>query len=179
MWSGKWLCAGIVLPALMMPVSHSMAATTTANAEVIINATFTMPTCELVMPATVQLGWLNTGIKTHRPVQIDISCPDGAVVTALYATAMSGVLLPGMKDKMTMQTSSGNTAGTAAAFWLTDSDGKTINLEGSGATSSDKRFCKGDAVALRSCSVVPNTEVFADTPREEVSATVKFSIVYP
>ncbi|WP_336285926.1 fimbrial protein [Citrobacter arsenatis] len=161
----------------MITLPHGHAATATAT--VVINATFTMPPCTLTMPATVQLGGLNTGTgtATHSPVKIDIDCPDGEnVETALYAQHMSGVLSG--TDKMTMVPGSGTTSGTPALFWLKESGGATVRLDGTGADIAGNAFCRGTAVK-RSCTLTPVTQVFADTVREEVGATVRFNVMYP
>lgn len=173
MCSGKWLSGVFFLPVLMITLPHGHAATAT----VVINATFTMPPCTLTLPATVQLGGLNTGTATHRPVKIDIDCPDSAdMETALYAQNMSGVLSG--TDKMTMVPGSGTTSGTPALFWLKESGGATVRLDGTGADIADNAFCRGTAVK-RSCTLTPVTQVFADTVREEVGATVRFNVMYP
>lgn len=177
MCSGKWLSAFFFLPALVMLAPHGRAATATAT--VIINATFTMPTCTLTMPDTVLLGDLKNGTKTHNAVRIDIDCPDsGNMETGLYALKMSGELSGA--DKMTMvSTSGGRSAGSPALFWLTESGGSTpVKLDGTGETVADNAFCRGTALK-RTCSLTPVTRVFENTPREEVSATVRFNVMYP
>ena len=176
MWSGKWLSAVIFLPVLVILVPSGRAATATAT--VIINATFTMPTCTLTMPDIVPLGDLKNGTKIHSAVQIGIDCPDGGnVETGLYARKMSGELSG--TDKMTMVPSSGSVTGNPALFWLTERGGTTpVKLDGTGADVADNAFCRGTAVK-RTCSLTPVTQVFADTVREEVSATVRFNVMYP
>lgn len=175
MRSGKWLSAGVFLPVLMISVPHAHAATATTT--VTVNATFTARPCTLTLPATISLGGLNTGTATHRPVKIDIDCPDSAdVETALYAQNVSGVLSG--TDAMTMVPASGSTGGTPALFWLTGEEGTNIKLDGSGADSVSNAFCRG-AAAKRSCTLTPVTQVFANTVREEVGATVRFNVMYP
>lgn len=175
MCSGKWLSALFFLPVLMITLPHGHAATATAT--VIINATFTMQPCTLTLPATVQLGRLNIGTTTHSPVKIDIDCPDGAEVeTGLYAQNMSGVLSG--TDKMTMAPASGSVAGNPALFWLKESGGATVKLDGTGADIAGNAFCR-DTGRIRSCTLTPVTQVFADTVREEVGATVRFNVKYP
>lgn len=175
MCSGKWLSGVFFLPVLMITLPHGHAATATAT--VVINATFTMPTCTLTMPSIVSLGSLKNGTKAHSPVQIDIECPDGgSVETGLYASQMSGELSG--TDKMTMVPASGSVAGNPALFWLKESGGATVKLDGTGADIADNAFCRGTAVK-RSCSLTPVTQVFTDTVREEVAATVRFNVMYP
>ncbi|ECD6034721.1 fimbrial protein [Salmonella enterica] len=176
MHSSKKLSVGLLLALVFGGQCDASAIPVIANAIVTINATFTAPTCKLTMPDTVQLGGLNTGTSTHHPINIDIDCPDGASIeTGLYAQKLSGQL-SGI-DKITMEYTSGGGV-NPALFWLTESDGTIVKLDGSGEDNAAHAFCRGTAV-LRRCILTPNTQVFSDTTRGKVSATVRFSVMYP
>lgn len=174
MWSGKWLSVGVVLSTLLLvsPVRSE-----TATATLSIPVVFSMPTCTLTMPGSVQLKVLNVGTVSHPPVSIDIDCPDGGnIETGLYAGKVSGELSG--TDKMTMVPSSGSVTGNPALLWLTETAGVPVKLDGTGADVADNAFCRGTGVK-RSCSLTPVTQVFPDTVGEEVSATVRFNVMYP
>lgn len=176
-WSSQWqyTVAVLALPVLMLAAPTSWAATATAT--VTINATFTMPTCTLTMPnsGVVQLGGLGPGITNHPSVKIGINCPgSGRVETGLYAQQISGALSG--TDKVTMVGST--TTSTPALFWLTAGGTTAIKLDGTGASTTANAFCRGTGDE-RECTLTPHTQVFPGTPREEVSATVRFNVMYP
>lgn len=176
MRSAKWLSAGMLLPALMLPLQGSIAATEVAKATVTFSGIYTVPPCSLTMPSEVRLGSMKTGTQRFGSLHIDISCSSDTIEAALYARNMSGSLSG--KNRMTMTPTSGSSSGKPALFWLTDADGKDITLDGTGETNRDERFCGGLGKARR-CTLTPNTEVFADTPLEETRATVRFTLGYP
>lgn len=174
MWSSKGLIACIMFPGLMVSIQNGIAAT--SSAVVVINGTFTIPPCTLVMPAIVQLGEFRNGVRAHSPVEISINCPDATVPTALYAEKMSGALSGGNK-KMTMVPQAGSLSGNPALFWLAYGSGY-IALDGGGATDVNRAFCQGSG-SVRTCTLTPYTQVFTNTTREQVSATVRFNVMYP
>lgn len=146
-----------------------------STATVTLRATFTAPPCSITTPDQVFLGAMLPGSRSYLPFNISISCPS-ATATALYAQIVQGALTSGAPDRVNM-TSPAGSPGTPAQLWLTDADGKTVTLDGSGATDSTKGFCAG--TADRSCTLTPSVQVAADTPKGQTTATVRFSVMYP
>ncbi|HIF2601742.1 TPA: hypothetical protein ACXZWN_004528 [Salmonella enterica] len=141
-----------------------------------IYLTLTVPTCTLKMPDVVSLGNLKTGTSAHQPVKIEIQCPDASgIKTGLSAVNVTGELEGAGNDKMTMVSSSGKpTTGHPALLWLMDSNGSNIKLDG----DKSNVFCQGVSIS-RICTLIPHTQVFSDTIREKVEATVRFNVTYP
>ncbi|MEG2398566.1 MAG: fimbrial protein [Citrobacter sp.] len=166
------LMSSLVL--LMAGVNQAHAATNTATATVTLKATFTAPPCTLTVPDQVFLGSILQGIKSYRPFSVEISC-QMVTNTALYAEVVSGTLTSGSTTRMDM-TGPANT-GTPAQLWLTAPDGNAVRLDGSGNTTPTSRFCSGNT--NRSCTLTPYTQVAADTPRGQTSATLRLSVAYP
>lgn len=158
---------------LLLAGTHpARAASSTAT--VTLKATFTAPPCSITTPDQVFLGSMLPGSRSYLPFNISISCPS-ATSTALYAQIVQGVLTSGTPDRVDMTGPAG--AGTPAQLWLTDAGGKTVMLDGSGATDSSRGFCAG--TADRSCTLTPSVQVAADTPKGQTTATVRFSVMYP
>lgn len=162
------MAAGIT--SLLSNITPANAAISTDT--VTLKATFTAPPCTLTVPDQVFLGSILQGTKSYRPFSVEISCP-ATTNTALYAEAVSGSLAAA--DMMTM--TGPGTPGQPANIWLTDPDGKKVVLDGSGKTTPGVQFCSGNT--NRSCVLTPYTQVFADTPRGQTSATLRFSVTYP
>ncbi|MDQ4429067.1 fimbrial protein [Yokenella regensburgei] len=166
------LMSSLVL--LMAGVNQALAATNTATVTVTLKATFTAPPCTLTQPDQVFLGSILQGKQSYTPFSVEIACPT-PTNTALYAEVVSGTLTAGSTTRVNM-TAPVNT-GTPAQLWLTSPDGNPVTLDGSGNTTPASRFCSGDA--SRSCVLTPYTQVAADTPRGETTATLRLSVAYP
>ncbi|MBC3378675.1 fimbrial protein [Serratia fonticola] len=145
-----------------------------STATVTLKATFTAPPCTIATPDQVFLGGMLPGSRSYLPFNISISCPS-VTSTVLYAQIVQGVLTSGSTDRVDMSGPAGS-MGTPAQLWLT-TEGKTVTLDGSGATDSAKGFCAG--TADRTCSLTPSVQVVADTPKGQTTATVRFSVMYP
>lgn len=162
--------------ALLVTGGHRVHAADTyrASATVTLKATFMAPPCTLTVPDTVFLGSILRGQQNYRPFSVEIACPT-ATETALYAEVVSGTLTSGSTTRMDM-TGPVNT-GTPAQLWLMAPDGNAVMLDGSGNDSLASRFCGGNS--NRSCSLTPYTQVAADTPRGQTTATLRISVAYP
>lgn len=159
---------------LIIAVAHN-AHSATATASVKLKATFIAPPCTITTPDRVPLGMMLPGSRSYLPFSITISCLS-ATPTFLYAQIVQGSLSAGTTDRVDMNGPAGTT-GTPAQLWLTDSDGKTVILDGSGASDNTKGFCTG--TTDRTCRLTPSVQVAANTPKGLTTATVRFSVAYP
>ncbi|HFV9915423.1 TPA: fimbrial protein [Salmonella enterica subsp. diarizonae serovar 61:l,v:z35] len=160
------------LALLMASSGTHQALALTVTKQMTIKLIVAQPTCSLTMPETALLGSIPEGTWARPPFSITIEC-DTPIRTALYAKVVRGSLIQGAADRMAM---TGAGEGTPVKLWMTDEDGQNITLDGSGSTDSSKGFCNG--TNRRSCTLTPYTQVAADTPRGNVSATLRFSVVY-
>lgn len=162
------LMSSLVL--LMTGSGTHQALALTVTKQMTIKLRVEQPTCSLTLPESVLLGSIPEGTHDRPPFSITTEC-DTPVRTALYAQVVSGRLSSADRMEMT-----GSGEGTPVKLWMKDEDGRNITLDGSGGTDSSKGFCSG--AGQRSCTLTPYTQVAADTPRGNVSATLRFSVVY-
>ncbi len=165
------------LAALMMTVmaGSGQAATTTATATLTINATFTMPSCDIQVPSSYNLGTLTPGTKEHGDLKITWTC-EGAqsVKTALTAGIVAGIADGDNKVRLM----AGGQA-TGAVLSLRDkSDRSLIKLTGHQAGGY---FCSDSSATtgMRTCTLTPITEVDRNGPFGLASATLNFAVAYP
>ncbi|EPS0558337.1 fimbrial protein [Enterobacter roggenkampii] len=145
-----------------------------ASATIPVEVTFIDPPCSIVVPDTVSLGYMLTGTHSYDPVYITINC-SSLKSSAIYAEIVQGTLTSGYTDRLNMIGPTGS-SGSPVQFWLVDSDGKTISIDGSGITNPASQFCEGSET--RQCSFTPLTMISTDTPRGQTQAILRFSIVY-
>lgn len=169
------LFAGTGIGLLLMLTGIHSAYSATATASVTLKATFIAPPCTITTPDQVPLGMMLSGSRSYLPFSIDISCPS-ATSTFMYVQIVQGALTAGTSDRVDMSGPAG-TPGTPAQLWLTDSDGKKVTLDGSGASDNTKGFCAG--TTDRTCHLTPSVQVAANTPKGLTTATLRFSIAYP
>lgn len=149
----------------------------TASATVTLNITVTQPSCTLTMPETVSLGGMLQGIRSYAPLFIDIRCGSGSGVTsALYAEIVQGFPTAGYVDRINM-IAPADSSGTAAQLWLKTVDGNSVVMDPNGSSNMDSQFCRGSTD--RQCTLIPYTQIAADTPRGITSAVVRVSVTYP
>ena len=169
------LFAGTGIGLLLMLTGIHSTYSATATASVTLKATFTAPPCTITTPDQVPLGMMLPGSRGYLPFSITFSCTN-STSTFLYAQIVQGVLTAGTSDRVDMSGPAG-TPGTPAQLWLTDSDGKTVTLDGSGATDNTKGFCTG--TTERTCRLTPSVQVAANTPKGLTTAIIRFSVAYP
>lgn len=155
---------------LMAGSGTNQALALTVTKQMTIRLTVAQPTCSLTLPESVLLGSITEGTSGRPPFSITTEC-DTPVRTALYAQVVSGRLSSADRMEMT-----GSGEGIPVKLWMTDEAGKSITLDGGGGTDSSKVFCIG--TEKRSCTLTPYTQVAANTPRGNVSASLRFSVVY-
>ncbi|OVZ80120.1 hypothetical protein CV016_20005 [Yersinia kristensenii] len=118
------------------------------------------------------LGVISNGRKTHAPFTVDITCQgDTPVKTALTARNQNGNLVAG-NDKMVLPI--GGNVGSSGPLLGLENNGKNVMLTGNEVDA----FCVQTGINS-SCSLSPVTEVSASDPRGEISATIRFDVVYP
>lgn len=179
-WTMNWnnyvpanvLMQGFVVSVLLAGSATHQALALTVMKQMTIKLTVEQPTCSLTLPESVLLGSIPQGTYDRPPFSITTEC-DTPVRTALYAQVVRGSLSQNSADRMEM---TGIGGGTPVKLWFTDEDGRRITLDGSGSTDSSKAFCSG--TERRSCTLTPYTQVAANTPGGNVSATLRFSVVY-
>ncbi|EKO4894633.1 TPA: fimbrial protein [Salmonella enterica subsp. enterica serovar Stanley] len=164
------LMSSLVL--LMAGSGTHQALALTVTKQMMIKLKVEQPTCSLTLPDSVPLGSLPEGTHARPPFSITAEC-ETPVRTTLYAQVVSGILSAGSADRMEM---TGSVGGTPVKLWMADEDGQNITLNGSGSTDSSKGFCSG--TERRNCILTPYTQVAANTPPGDVSATLRFSMTY-
>lgn len=167
------------LAALMMVVAGSGQAATSATATLIINVTFTQPSCEITVPPAYNLGILTPGPKTHAPLDITWKCEgDTPVTTALTAAIVRGGTAS-RNDQVVLLTDSGTPTGAILSLREKKSS-NLINL--TGPTAGDY-FCSDDSATpgttMRTCTLTPETNVSQNGPFGLASATLRFEVGYP
>lgn len=147
----------------------------TATATLTMNANFSAPPCTVTVPGNIFLGAILPGEKIYPSFTVDVNCTS-ATRAALYAEPASGEpLISGMTTRIEMSGPAG-VAGTPAQFWL-NTEGKEIDLTGTGATDTARTFCEG--TDSRGCTLTPATQVVMDTPKGQTTATIRIGIMYP
>ncbi|HHH7324890.1 TPA: F18 fimbrial protein FedE [Escherichia coli] len=165
------------LAALMMVVAGSGQADTSATATLIINVTFTQPSCEIKVPPSYYLGTLTPGSKPHIPLNITWKCEgDTPVKTALTATIVRGGTTS-RDDQVVLLTDSGTPTGATLSLREKKST-SLIKLTGAG-----DYFCSDDSATpgttIRTCTLTPETNVSQNGPFGLASATLLFEVGYP
>lgn len=168
-----------VLAALMMTVmTGSAQAASTATATLTINVTFTQPSCDISVPPSYNLGTLTLGSNTHAPLDITWTCEgDTPVTTALTATIVKGN--SSGDEKVVLQTDSGSDTGATLSLREKESN-SLIKLTG---PTAGNYFCSDASsepgVTVRTCTLVPETNVSQNGSFGLVSATLRFEVGYP
>lgn len=164
------------LAALMMVVAGSGQAATTATATLTINVTFTQPSCNIQVPSSYNLGLLVQGEqnKEHVPLKITWTCEGSAPQkTALTATVVGSAGKVG-DEKVYLMT--GESQRTGATLSLKEKTGDSlIKLDGQSPFCSDAK----EATGMRTCTLIPMTEVSRDGALGEASVTLRFEVDYP
>lgn len=166
------------LAALMMVMAGSGQAATSAEATLMINVTFTQPSCDIQAPISYNLGTLTPEVKTHAPLEITWTCADGGtpVKTALTAAIVKGRASD--DDKVILQTDRGTDTGATLSLREKVSSA-LIKLTG---PTEENYFCS-DANAVsgvrRTCTLTPETKVSQSGPFGLASATLRFEVGYP
>ncbi|HDL8287007.1 TPA: hypothetical protein PXQ99_003842 [Yersinia enterocolitica] len=118
------------------------------------------------------LGVISNGLKTHAPFTVDITCQGNTPVkTALTAKNLNGSLVVS-NDKMVLPID--GKVGNSGPLLGLENNGKNVMLTGNEVDA----FCVQTGIN-NSCSLSPVTEVSASDPRGEISATIRFDVVYP
>ncbi|HGE5896306.1 TPA: fimbrial protein [Escherichia coli] len=151
-------------------------AASTATATLIVEATFTKPTCSIHVPPDYNLGKLVRGqVKKHEPLLIIVKCPDTqSVKTALTAKVLTGSL-ESTQDKVRMMVN-GKKSGALLSL-KTVNTGSSARIKLTGAAQD--AFCDIDNGRLRQCQLIPITEVRSGGKLGPASATIQFEVVYP
>lgn len=162
----------LVIVGILSPVY----AASTATATLIIETTFTKPTCSIHVPPTYNLGKLVRGqVKKHEPLPIIVKCPGAqSVQTALTAKVLTG-RLESSRDKVQMMVN-GKKNGTLLSL-NTVNTGSSAPIKLTGAAKD--AFCDIDNGELRLCQLIPVTEVHSGDRPGQASATLQFEVVYP
>ncbi|WP_144345475.1 hypothetical protein [Shewanella xiamenensis] len=129
-----------------------------------ITVTFLAPPCTVSVPSDVAMGTITYGLKTYRPIDIQVNC-SSAFRSSLYAQAL-GVLESGTINTVLME-------GTTAKFWL-NAEGSTTKLTLIG--SSGVPFCQGNN--SRTCVVTPSTLVALGDKHGSTYTIIRFNLRY-
>lgn len=164
------------LAALMMAVmTGSGQAATTATAMLTISVTFTQPSCDIQVPSLYNLGLLVQGEqnKEHVPLKITWTCEGSAPQkTALTATVVGSAGKVG-DEKVYLMTESQRTGATLS---LKEKTGDSlIKLDGQSPFCSDAK----EATGMRTCTLIPMTDVSREGALGMASATLRFEVGYP
>ncbi|BEA19132.1 TPA: F18 fimbrial protein FedE [Escherichia coli] len=164
------------LAALMMTVvTSSGQATTTATATLTINVSFTPPSCDIMMPSSYNLGALSPGRKEHSNFQITWTCEgDAPTKTALTANIITGTAEGDNKVRLVAN----NQVLGATLLLKEKNSGSLIKLTGHDAQNY---FCTdgSETIGMRTCTLIPVTEVSSTGPFGRGYATLNFAIAYP
>ncbi|MEF9709354.1 F18 fimbrial protein FedE [Escherichia coli] len=163
-----------VLAALMMTViTGSVQAATTAT--LTINVTFSQQSCDIQVPSSYNLGFLTQGeIKHHDALNITWTCEgDTPQKTTLTAAIVSGE--KASDEKVYLMTDSGRTGAMLSLKEKTT--GSSIKLTGSGRGDNFCSDAKKDT-GMRTCTLIPVTEVSLDGALGLASARLRFEVAY-
>ncbi|HAM4833690.1 TPA: fimbrial protein [Escherichia coli] len=139
-----------------------------------IEATFTTPSCKIIVPSTYHLGALTPGkVLQHSPLKLELSCSESVpLVTAIKGTVLAGTL-SASKDKVDML--SLNQLQDSGAFLSLKHNDITIKLSGDDADM----FCSDtQSIGVRECSLTPVTEVHTAARLGGVKSVIRFEIIY-
>lgn len=167
------------LAALMMVVmtGSGQAETVNATATLTINVAFTQPSCDIQVPSSYNLGLLVQGEqnKEHAPLNITWTCEGNTPLkTALTAAIVKGTASG--NEKVVLQTDSG--ADTGATLSLKEKKtGSLIKLTG---PDGGNPFCSDEKedTGMRTCTLIPVTDVSRDGALGMASARLKFEVAY-
>ncbi|HGF3450149.1 TPA: fimbrial protein [Salmonella enterica subsp. enterica serovar Brandenburg] len=163
---------GLVVAGMFSPVY----AASSARATLIIDATFTKPSCTISAPSSYDLGELVRGqVKEHEPLLINIECPGSqSAKTALTAKVLTGKL-ENTQDKVRMMVD-GKENGTLLSLKPVDAKASVpIKLTG----LAQDAFCNINDGQFRQCQLIPVTEVHTGDTPGHASAALQFEVVYP
>lgn len=154
---------------LIVSIVSDAQATSSANAVLTINVTYTPKSCDINVPSTYNLGALTPGLKEHNNFEITWSCEgDFEFKTALKAKIITGNAEGDNNVRLMIDSQP-----SGAVLSLKEND-KMIPLTGN-------NFCSDltETSGMRTCMITPVTEVDKNGPFGLASATLKFSVVYP
>ncbi|HAL7769374.1 TPA: F18 fimbrial protein FedE [Escherichia coli] len=169
--------AVLVVAMLTAIVPEAWSVTVTASATVTINVTFTQPSCDIQVPSSYNLGFLVQGEqnKEHAPLNITWTCEGNTPLkTALTAAIVKGTASG--NEKVVLQTDSG--ADTGATLSLKEKKtGSLIKLTG---PDGGNPFCSDEKedTGMRTCTLIPVTDVSRDGALGMASARLKFEVAY-
>lgn len=161
------LCGGVISMLLIAPIPQARSAPLFDSITITLEATFTMPPCEINVPPVVHLGSISYGEKRYRPVTLTVNCTSAAR-SEIYAQT-AGLLVSGTTDTTAM-----TGADALTHFWL-EENGKKIKLNGE-TNTTDSGFCAG--TDSRTCTLTPATQVGVAAQEGERSAVIKFNVRY-
>ena len=167
------------LAALMMVVmTGSGQAATTATATLTINVTFTQPSCDIQVPSSYNLGLLVQGEqnKEHAPLNITWTCEgDAPLKTALTAAVVGSEEKQG-DEKVYLMTNDHQRTGATLSL-KEKKTGSLIKLTG---PDGGNPFCSDEKedTGMRTCTLIPVTDVSRDGALGMASARLKFEVAY-
>ncbi|EKN4715477.1 hypothetical protein FG465_004259 [Yersinia enterocolitica] len=171
----RYAGAGILfLGVVLLPVVQ---AATSGTAQIQVTLLNKQPTCALSFnngfnSFTYNLGSLSQGEVRHTSFTVNIACEGNTPVkTAVTAKNMSGTLQGG--DTLIMRTGY-----TGPLLWLEVGGMQKVKLSGLDRDA----FCVKANTSLSTpniCTLVPVTKVSASDTPGNVSATIRFEVVYP
>ncbi|MBS9139674.1 F18 fimbrial protein FedE [Escherichia coli] len=163
------------LTVLIMMISGSVYSSDNYNLHLLIQATFTKPTCNISVPGTYEFGKLIQGEGEKRAADLDITWTcDVKKMTALTATVLNGNLID---DEQVMLVTDDKNKSNVLLSLVEKGKGNRIKLN---VSSEEGYFCR-DATAttsMRSCKLTPIITVPADAILGGVQATLLFSVAY-
>ncbi|TGC04058.1 MULTISPECIES: F18 fimbrial protein FedE [unclassified Escherichia] len=167
-----------VLAVLMITVmtGNGQAASTT-TATLMINVTFTQPSCDITVPSSYNLGLLIQGEKRkeHPPLNITWTCGgDTPQKTALTATIISGDAEG--DEKIYLMTDSSQRTGATLSL-KEKATGSMVKLTGK---NGGNPFCNDvkESTDMRTCTLIPVTDVSQSGALGMASARLKFEVAY-
>lgn len=162
------------LTVLIMMISGSVYSSDNYNLHLLIKATFTNPTCNIVVPSTYDFGKLIKGEGSKRGADhLDItwSC-NVSKMTALTATILNGDWVD--DEHVMLLTDSKEPSNVLLSL---EENNKLIKLNGS---SDSGYFCRDttETTSMRLCKLTPILTVPANAVLGRVQATLLFSVEY-
>lgn len=161
---------------MIVMITGSGQAASTSPVTLTINVTFTQPGCDIQAPSSYNLGILPPGSKTHDPLDITWACEGNTPVkTALTASIIAGI--PENNNKV-VRLLAGPGKSRAALSLREKGEIQTIKL--TGPTAGDY-FCSDvtESTGMRTCKLLPMTEVSDSGEPGPASATLRFEVGYP
>ncbi|EPH4539571.1 hypothetical protein ACS106_004372 [Escherichia coli] len=188
----KQVCAGLMAIGGMLITASSQAATATTSSDkssatitIPVTITNTRPTCDLKLNGqnttlNYELGKMAPGtMMVHPAFTASIECPGNTPIkTAITAALVSGGSVQNGDENIRLNVGNVSAGSNTPLLWFQTTSGGKVKFTG----QEKDAFCvKADTTQAQpnECQLSPVTDIPAQSPEGDLSASVQLTVIYP